>query len=255
MAVALVTGASSGLGIQFARQLAARGFDLALTARSAEPMEELAQEVRRASNVKVTVHPLDLSRSGSADALVTRLDELSIVPELVINNAGFGLAERFFDHEPTRLAAMLQLNVTSLTELSQRLGSRMAQRGQGRILLVASMAAFLPSPLLAAYAASKSYILSLGEALNVELAPSVAVTVLSPGLMDTGFSAASGYKTPDRLKKTILSTAEVAKIGLEALFEGRSSVVAGKKNARGAFMTRFLSRHALAERVFRSKSG
>jgi short-subunit dehydrogenase len=108
--------------------------------------------------------------------------------------------------------------------------------------------------LLAAYAASKSYILSLGEALNVELAPAVTVTVLSPGLMDTGFNAASGYTTSERLKSTMLPTAEVAKIGLDALLEGRSSVVAGKKNARGAFLSRFFSRHALAERIYRGKA-
>ncbi len=142
---------------------------------------------------------------------------------------------------------MLQLNIVSLTELSHVFGRRMAARDGGHILLVASLAAYQPDPLLAAYGASKAYVLSLGEALNVELAPKVGVTVLSPGLMDTGFNAVSGFQTPSSLKRTQLLPATVARIGLEAMFAGRSSVVAGRLNKVMAFSSRMLSRHFAAQ--------
>lgn len=98
---------------------------------------------------------------------------------------------------------------------------------------------------------SKAYIVSLSEALNVELAPQVMVTVLSPGLMDTGFNAASGYETSEQMQKLVLPTARVAAIGLHALFKGRSGVVAGKRNAIGAFASRLFSRHFLAKQIYR----
>jgi short-subunit dehydrogenase len=252
---ALITGASSGLGIAFARELAGRGYDLALTARSQAPMERLGDELRRAYGIKVPIFPFDLSEFGSPAKLAQRLDEQGIVPDVLVNNAGFGLSERLLDHDPKRLAAMLQLNVMSLTELSQILGRRMAERGHGHILMVASMAAFQPTPMMAAYGASKAYILSLGEALNLEFAPSVGVTVLSPGLMNTGFNAASGYETSSSMERFVLPTERVAKIGLDALFARRSSAVAGRLNGVMAFASRFVSRHAAAKQVYRMSGG
>ncbi len=240
---ALVTGASGGLGVELAKALAARRVNLVLTARSEAPMQRLADEIREEHGVEVVAEPLDLSTPGSVDGLQQRLDERGIDPDILINNAGFGLSGAFIDHAPERLRAMLQLNIISLTELSHVFGRRMAARGSGRILLVASLAAYQPDPLLAAYGASKSYVLSLGEALHVELAPRVGVTVLSPGLMDTGFNDASGFKTPSSLKRTELLPATVARIGLDAMFAGRPSVVAGSLNKVMAFSSRLLSRH------------
>lgn len=249
---ALVTGASSGLGVELARALAARRVNLALTARTEAPMRQLADDIRREHGVEVVVEPLDLSMPGSADALRQRLDQRRIEPDILINNAGFGLNSAFIDHDPECLRAMLQLNVVSLTELSHAFGRRMAARGHGRILMVASMAAFSmaafqPDPLLAAYGASKAYVLSLGEALHVELAPKVGVTALSPGLMDTGFNTVSGFQTPPSLKRTELLPATVARIGLDAMFAGRPSVVAGRLNKVMAFRSRMLSRHFAAQ--------
>ena len=243
---ALVTGASSGLGVELAKALAARRINLALTARTEPPMRQLADDIRREHGVEVVVEPLDLSMPGSADALRQRLDQRGIEPDILINNAGFGLNSEFVDHDPERLRAMLQLNVVSLTELSHVFGRRMAAQGRGRILMVASMAAYQPDPLLAAYGASKAYVLSLGEALHVELAPKVGVTVLSPGLMDTGFNTVSGFQTPPSLKRTELLPATVARIGLDAMFAGKPSVVAGRLNKVMAFSSRMLSRHFAA---------
>ena len=174
------------------------------------------------------------------------MDQRRIEPDILINNAGFGLSSEFIEHDPERLRAMLQLNVLSLTELSHAFGQRMAARGGGHILLVASLAAYQPDPMLAAYGASKAYVLSLGEALHVELAPKVGVTVLSPGLMDTGFNDASGFRTPPSLKRTELLPDAVARIGLDAMFAGRSSVVAGRLNKAMAFSSRLLSRRFAA---------
>ena len=244
---ALVTGASSGLGVAFVHGLAQRGHNLVLTARSEAPMQTLADQVRKQHRVEIVVEPLDLSAPGSADALDQRLVGRGIEPDVLVNNAGFGLNSPFVAHEADRLRAMLQLNIVSLTELSHIFGRRMAERGRGRILLVASLAAYQPSPLLAAYAASKAYVLSLGEALNVELAPKVGVTVLSPGLMDTGFNAASGFRTPKALKSMILTPEKVAGIGLDALFAGKSGVIAGGANKVMGFSSRLLSRHLAAK--------
>lgn len=142
------------------------------------------------------VKAVDLAEPDSAAALQLRLDNREIEPSILVNNAGFGLSSAFLDQDPQRLRAMLQLDIVTLTELTQVFGKRMAGRGRGHILLVASLAACQPTPLLAAYGAAKAFVLSFGEALHAELAPKVSVTVLSPGLMDTGFFEVSGYPQP-----------------------------------------------------------
>lgn len=253
---ALVTGASSGLGVAFARSLAARQINLVLTARRAEPMERLATELAQRHGVEVIVETADLGAPGSAAKLQHLMDERGIAPDVLINNAGFGLNGPFLEHDPERLRMMLQLDILSLTELTQLFGQRMAARGHGHILLVASLASYQPSPLFASYAAAKAYVLSLGEALNVELkSRKVGVTVLSPGLMDTGFNDVSGFKTPDSIKSTILTPDAVAEIGLEAMFKGKPSVIAGRLNKVLAFSSRFTSRHLQARLTLRMSGG
>lgn len=248
---ALVTGASGGLGADLARQLAAQGYNLVLVARSVDPMETLADELRRDHHVKAVLLPADLSVAGSARELCSRLTDRGIAPDVLINNAGFGISEPFLDHDAERLRMMLQLNIVSLTELTQTIGMQMQSRRQGHILLVASIAGYMPDPLLAAYGASKAYVLSLGIALSVELGPNVGVTVLSPGYMETGFGTASGFKAPPSVRRGALTSAAVARIGLEALFAGRSHVVAGRSNAIAALATRLLPRQMLARQVYR----
>jgi uncharacterized protein len=249
---ALVTGASSGLGVELARGLAARRINLILVARREAPMQELAANLAQRWGVRVEVEVLDLAQSGSALTLQHRLELLAIEPEILINNAGCGLAGPFVEHDPQRVREMLQLDITTLTELTLVFGGRMAARGRGLILLVASTAAYQPTPMTAAYGASKAFVLSLGEALHVELAPCVGVTVLSPGLMDTGFATVSGYQPPASVRRTVLTAEEVARIGLTALFARRSSVVAGRLNKLLAFCTRLMPRHLQAALVYRA---
>jgi short-subunit dehydrogenase len=143
---------------------------------------------------------------------------------------------------------MLQVNVVSLTELTHLFGARMATQGEGDILLVASLAAYAPSPNLAAYAASKAYIRRLGEALNIEMASAVHVTVLSPGLMDTGFNAASGYETAASMRRFVEPTASVAKVGLDALFAREPSVIAGTLNRIVMAISGFLPMRSILKR-------
>ncbi|CAM5337171.1 putative oxidoreductase EphD [Aquamicrobium terrae] len=252
---ALVTGASSGLGVAFVHALAARGYDVALSARSQAPMERLADEIRQAHGVAATVHLQDLSEPGSAAALVAQLDAQGIAPDVLVNNAAFGLHGPFVDYDPARLTAMLQLNMVSLAELTLLLGRRMWQDGSGHILLTGSGAAFQPTPTMAGYGATKAFLLSLGEALHVELAPKVGVTVVSPGTMETGFNAVSGFTPPPALQRLTLPVERVAREGLDAMFAGRANVVPGFGNKLGALTSRILSRQAAARLFARMAQG
>ena len=249
---ALVTGASGGLGIALADDLARRGYPLVLTARSRPALEDVARRVRNSHGVPVIVQPADLSTPTGVSELIAGLDAQDIRPSILVNNAGFGLNERFQEHSLERLEAMLHLNILALTTLAHAYAQRMKADGGGRILLVASLAAHMPAPLMAAYGASKAYVLSLGEALHVELAPDVGVTVLSPGYMETGFDEASGFRPNAATKRTVLAPSTVARIGLDALFADESSVVAGNANKFAAMLGRILPRTFMARQLYKS---
>ena len=252
---ALVTGASSGLGVALATDLAGRHVNLVLTARREAPMRRLAADLAARHGVSVVVEALDLAAPDGAGALRDRLDARGIELAILVNNAAFGLSGAFVDQDPETLRKMLQLDIVALTELTHVFSRRMAARGAGDILLVASVAAHQPTPLAAAYGAAKAYVLSLGQALNVELAPTVGVSVLSPGLMETGFFEVAGYQPPASLRRTMMTPAAVAAIGLDALFAGRPSVVAGRLNRLILASNRFTSRHFQAKVTHRLGKG
>ena len=243
---AVVTGASSGLGREFATVLADRNINLVLVARRAEPMEQLAAELRRRAEVSVSVVPLDLSVPDCAAILERELRSRDIWPDILINNAAFGLAGEFRDQAAERIEEMLRLDVLSLVSLTHLFARKMAAAGHGHILLVASMAAYQPTPLMAAYGAAKSFVLSFGEALHVELAPKVNVTVVSPGLMETEFFGVANYTPKASLRPSMVAPSVVAEQGVKAMFARRPSVVIGKINRLSAFSTRFFSRHVAA---------
>ena len=249
---ALVTGASSGLGKEFARTLASRRCNVVLAARREEPMQALAAELREKYQVEVVVEAIDLGVPGSPAELEKRLDVRGIELGILVNNAGFGLSGEFLTQKSERLREMLELDVISLMELTHLFGRRMAERRAGHILLVASLVAYQPDPLLAAYGAAKHFVLAFGIALHVELAlKGVGVTVVSPGLMDTGFNEVADYHPKASLRPSVVSPARVAEVGLRAMFAGRSSVVVGKLNWLVAFSSRFLSRHVQAKVTYR----
>lgn len=244
---ALITGASSGIGADLARAFAQRGTDLVLTARRADRLEALATECRL-FGVTVEVAPADIADPASRTDLAARFPSIDILA----NNAGFGAFGPFAATDWPRIEAMLAVNVTALTHLTHLFAAPMAARGWGRILLVASTAAFQPVPLFAAYAATKSYVLSLGESLNVELSgQGVRTTVLCPGVTETEFFDAAGQTRSAFVKRSAMSSADVARIGILALTRGRSSVVAGGANAAMALGTRLAPRNLAARLAYR----
>lgn len=240
---ALITGASSGFGMDFAHELAAQGDNLVLVARRVEPMQGLAAELERAHGVRVKVIGMDLARAGVGAELLPRLDADGIVVDTLINNAGYGLFGEFVDQPLQRTLDMLQLNVLALTELTHAFGTAMARRGSGRILLVASIGGYQSTPTYAAYSASKSYVLLFGEALHEELRPrGVTVTVLSPGITATEFLKVSGQKATLYQRIVMMRSRPVVRIGLRALARGRASVVPGWLNAVTAWSNRLMPR-------------
>lgn len=241
---AMVTGASSGMGVDFAHLLAERGANLVLVARRSAEMEKLAAELKQLHGVESHVAPLDLSKPGIANELKSRLDAAGIVVSLLVNNAGYGLYGEFLDQPVDRTLNMLQLDVLTLTELSHVFAADMVRRGGGQILLIASVGAYQATPTYAAYCAAKAYVLSLGEALHEELKPKgVTVTTLSPGVTRTGFFNAAG-QTPNSFQRAaMMESRPVAQIGLNALRKGRASIIPGVMNALTTFfITRLVPR-------------
>lgn len=235
--VALITGASAGLGVEFARQLAKRGHNLVLAARRKDRLTALATEVGNARAVGI-----DLSEAGSVTTLLADLEAQGEQVEMLINNAGFGLTGRFAKQDPKRLREMVDLNVATLTELCRAVAPAMVERRSGSILNVASTAAFQPGPGMAVYFATKAYVLSFTEALHEELKPyGIKVSALCPGPTSTEFGEVAGFGQP--LPRFIVAEAEpVVRAGLEGLDRNHAVVVPGMINKIGAASTRFFPR-------------
>lgn len=233
--VALVTGASSGIGAALARELARHGHDLVLSARSIALMEALATELR-GIGAEATVIAADLAQPDGAAKVVAELAARGIEIEVLINNAGLGAFGPFMQTAATRVDEMLRVNIAALTELTQALLPAMLARRRGRIMLVASTASFLPLPNMAVYAATKAFVRSFGEALAEELKGSgVTVNVLCPGTTATNFFDVAG-NMPTALQSARMMSAEaVAKLGVAGMMRGERVTVAGLANRVLAF--------------------
>jgi short-subunit dehydrogenase len=227
---ALITGASSGIGLEFAKLLAAAGHDLVLVARRQPELEALAASLAREHGTHCHIVVTDLAQPGSATKLARSLTDAGIEIEILINNAGFGVYGPFATTDLQTEHDMIQVNIVALTELSKHLIPGMVARGRGQVLNVASTAAFQPGPLMAVYYASKAYVLSLSEALAVELeGTGVTVIALCPGPTESGFQAAAGIGR-SKLAGSLPSSAEVAAIGMRALERGTTVAIAGRRN-------------------------
>jgi uncharacterized protein len=227
----LITGASSGFGEEFAHQYAKQGHSLVLVARRLDRLQKLAEALRRQHHIEVIVEQVDLSDVAAIAQLYQRLRERGISIDILINNAGHGLQGPFVDGKLDAALAMLQLDVVSLTAVTHVFAQDMRKRGRGKILLVASLLAYQGVENFAVYSAAKAYVLRLGEALHRELKrDGVTVTVLSPGMSDTGFATAAQQKITPALKLLMMQAAPVVRAGIRALQAGRISVVPGWAN-------------------------
>ena len=248
---ALVTGASSGMGVEFAKQLAAMGADLVITARRADRLEKVAAAIAAAHGVKVTVVALDLARQGAARELYAKTEGEGVLIDVFINNAGVGLYGDFAGTPWEKIASLLQLDVVTCTELLYLFAGAMKGRGGGHILNVASYVAYMPVPNYAAYAAGKAYVRNLSEAAAYELKDTgVKVLAVCPGAVATEFFETAGHGEPPWLVRMTISTPDaVARTGLSALFRGRRVIVPGFLNALSAWMTRLGSRRLVLQIV------
>jgi len=222
---ALVTGASSGIGAEFARQLAARGMHLVLTARRSELMEELADELHTRHGTRTEILTRDLSDSAQVTELMRDVESRNIDVELLINNAGFGLVTEVENTDPHRVQELLRLNIAALTQLTYWVLPQMLERQHGAIVNVSSLVAFQPVAYMPAYAASKAFSLHFSEALWAEVRDrGVTVMALCPGTTATGFFNVAGV--PGWLKKQRSQTPEqVVKAALKALEKRRQYTV------------------------------
>ena len=240
-AVTLITGASAGLGTEFARQLAKTGHRLVLVARRKDRLEALAAELGNARAVAA-----DLAKPGAAAALMASVAAAGERVELLVNNAGFGLTGRFFELDSSRQREMIDLNVGALTDLCRLVAPQMVERRSGGILNVASTAAFQAGPGMAVYFATKAYVLSFSEALHEELKPhGVKVSCLCPGPTRTEFGEVAGFAKEGAFDRLAMEARPVVAAGLKGLERNRAVVVPGAVNKIGAASTRFIPRPAL----------
>ena len=251
---ALVTGASAGIGTELARLFARDGWNVVLVARSRDGLEKVGRELSASFGAACHVVPADLADPAAPQAVQDAVQALGLQVDALVNNAGFGLLGTFVDvgnGAPTDLRReleMLQVNVVALTHLSKLFLPEMVKRGRGYVLNVASTAAFQPGPLMAVYYASKAYVLSFSEALSVELeGTGVTATVLCPGPTRTELHAAARMEHSRLFRAPHVRTAaRVAELGYNAMFAGRSSIVAGAVNRVMAAGTRFIPRRMAA---------
>jgi uncharacterized protein len=242
---ALVTGASVGIGRDLAELFARDGHHLILTARNESQLQELAAKLRDQYHINVDVIVQDLSISGASQRIFEQSQAKSI--DYLVNNAGFGTHGPFAEAEIESQLAMLQVNVVALTHLTRLFLPGMLKRGSGRIMNVASLAAFLPGPLMAVYYATKAYVLSFSEALASEVARGgVTVTALCPGPTKTEFQIRAGIANSPLFEKGAMSSQKAAQLGYDAMMRGKRTIVTGFSNKVSAFGTRFVPRRATA---------
>jgi hypothetical protein len=250
---ALVTGASGGIGEEFARLLAANGIDVVLLARSADKLAALAVELSRAHSIEAAVLAQDLAAPDAVDRIDAELRARGTEVDILVNNAGFATYGPFIETSPAEEARLLQVNVVALTMLTKKLLPAMVRRGRGKVLNVASTAAFQPGPLMAVYYASKAYVLSFSEALTAETeGTGVTVTCLCPGPTETGFQDRASMRESKLFSSMGTMTArEVARAGYQGMTAGRAIVVPGLLNRIGTQLPRVTPRAIVRQAIRR----
>jgi short-subunit dehydrogenase len=240
---ALITGASFGIGLELARIFAREGHNLVLVARSADKLRQLASELEKAHGTRSLILATDLTDPGASAYVLDQTTRANITVDILVNNAGFGQYGRFVDNDLEECLRQIQLNVTTLTHLTRLYLPEMIERKAGRILNVASTAAFQPGPLMAVYFATKAYVLHFSEAISNELAGTgVTVTCLCPGATATEFHKRANATNMRLLKMVSMDAHTVAEDGYRALMAGKPVIISGFKNWLVAQSVRFSPR-------------
>jgi short-subunit dehydrogenase len=240
---ALVTGASSGIGREIARILAGRKVDLIIAARRKDRLQSLADELHKAHGIRVDVVASDLSRPDGARQLYQDVRRLRTDVSILVNNAGFGLQNTVLDHTLDNLRDLIQVNITSLTELTRLFAADMKAAGHGYVLQLSSIGAFQPTPLYAAYSAAKSYVLSFSYAMNRELSGTgVSITSTCPGFTVTEFHDVAHHEKTSLMKWMSMSAERVAEMSVAAMFRRKPMVVPGILNRLNGLILEIMPR-------------
>ena len=252
MATALITGASNGIGLELARIHAAKGNHLILVARSGSKLTEIKSDLEKQHRIQVHVIAKDLSAPNAAQEVYDETTRLGLTVDYLINNAGFGDFGMFTNTNWNKEQQMINLNITALTQFTKLYLKDMVRRGKGRVMNVASTAAFQSGPTMAVYFATKAYVLSFSEAVDNEVRDKgVTVTALCPGATESGFQAAAAMEESGLVKGRKLPTSKaVAEYGYKAMMAGKTVAIHGLLNRVMANAVRFLPR-ALVVKVTR----
>lgn len=250
MEYALITGASSGIGLALADIMAEHGHALILVARREGELTKIKQQLERQHGVSVVIFAMDLSLPQQAHQLYTQCEALGLTVNCLVNNAGFGDFGAFNATKLDVYQPMLQLNVIALTTLTALYLEGMKQRKSGRILNVGSIAAFQPIPNFSVYAASKAYVMQFTEALNYETrGTGVSVTLLSPGVTQTGFISRANMQNVANTKSNVMDAHTVASQGYQAMMKGKLNLTPGWKNQLLTFGSRIMPSREMLLRI------
>ncbi len=252
MTTTLITGASSGIGLELAHLFAASGEDLVLTARSEDKLHALADELRTKYDVQADVIAADLAKPDAATGLHRQLQERAIEVDTLVNNAGFGALGDFATLSEERQINMLMVNIVALTQLTRKILPAMIERNRGGVLNVGSIAGYQAGPHMTVYYATKAYVLSFTEGLREELkGTEVHVTLLAPGATETGFGEDSGMGSLDMFSSQAMPAKEVAKAAYRGYRDNTDVVIPGWKNRLMVSSTGFLPRSVRRKMVAR----
>ena len=244
--IALITGASGGIGLEFARKFAENNFNLILVARSQDKLEALAEELRNKHSVEVQVLPKDLTDPTAPQAIYDQLKSEGSEIDVLVNNAGYATYGKFHELDMAREMNMIQLNVMALAHLTRLFLPDMIARKNGKIMNVASTAAFMPGPLMATYYATKAFVLHFSEAIANELqGTGVSVTALCPGPTESGFQQRANMEDSKLVQGGLMSSRTVVDAGYDAMMRGDAVLVPGLKNQIQIFTPRLLPRRAV----------
>jgi short-subunit dehydrogenase len=241
---ALITGASSGIGLEIAKLFAQNGFNLLLIARSQDTLNTIANELGNSYSVQVNCLAQDLSVTSAPDKIFQYIDKEKLEVDVLVNNAGFGWFGEFSRMELSDMLGMIQVNISSLTHLTRLILPEMLKKNEGKILNISSTAGFQPGPLMAVYYASKAYVLSFSQALSEELKnTNITVTTLCPGPTPTNFGKRAGFKDKPILHGVLsMDSHTVALSGYKGMMKGKTLVIPGRLNWLGTQLVRLLPR-------------